>query len=96
MDGDMYATECDRAWFAIMPRGRDADCATLEDIDTQDTEVATHHAADATRATTSLLTILRQLARMFESALDISQSLSEQSVIERWIRHIPSLCYAPR
>jgi hypothetical protein len=78
MDGDWYASECDRAWFAIMPRRRDEDCPTLEDIDTQDTEVATHHAADAAWATNSLLTILRQTTRMFDSALDIGQSLSEQ------------------
>ena len=78
MDGYRHATECDCAWFAIMPHRRDADCATLENIYTQDTEVATHHAAQASRATTSLLTILRQLARMFDTALDIGQSISEQ------------------
>jgi len=112
MDGDWYATESDRASFAIMPRRRDADCATLEDIDTQDAEVAFYRSTYATRATTSLLTILRQIARMLR--VEVCYGVSKQfavvgrspgidislclsdQLIKRSIRHIPSLCYVPR
>jgi hypothetical protein len=78
MDGDWYASECDRASFAIMPRGRDADCATLEYIDTQNAEVALHHTLEATRASAHLLAVLCCATGVLASGLDIGQSLSEQ------------------
>jgi hypothetical protein len=89
MNSERHVPEADDARLTVMSDSRQPDdAAGREDINAENPNFATHHALKASRASTHLAAVLSRFARMFDSALDISQSFSEQLGVK--IRHVPS------